>query len=155
MLNQGNMEAVIFIGIQATGKSSFYKSHLFNTHVRISRDMLKTNNREKLLIRACLEGLQSYVIDKINHTVKARERYIKDAKDNNFRVTGYYFQSKIYEAINRNNNREGKERVPEAAIKGTYNDLELPQLSEGFDTIYYVRIDDGKFIIEEWDETEY
>jgi len=36
------MEAVIFTGIQAVGKSTFYKEHFFTTHVRINLDMLKT-----------------------------------------------------------------------------------------------------------------
>ncbi|MBN1315005.1 MAG: hypothetical protein JXA42_06040 [Anaerolineales bacterium] len=38
------MQAVIFIGIQATGKSTFFKERFFNTHVRISLDLLKTRN---------------------------------------------------------------------------------------------------------------
>ena len=34
------MEAVIFIGIQGTGKSSFYREQFFHTHVRINSDLL-------------------------------------------------------------------------------------------------------------------
>ena len=41
------MEAVILIGIQGAGKSTFYKDRFFNTHVRINLDMLKTRHREK------------------------------------------------------------------------------------------------------------
>ena len=33
------MEAVIFIGIQASGKSTFFKERFFNTHVRINLEM--------------------------------------------------------------------------------------------------------------------
>jgi len=39
------MEAIIFIGIQATGKSTFYKDNFFKTHIRINLDMLKTRKR--------------------------------------------------------------------------------------------------------------
>jgi predicted kinase len=46
------MEAVIFVGIQGTGKSTFYKERFFDTHVRINLDMLKTRHREKLLVQA-------------------------------------------------------------------------------------------------------
>ena len=42
------MEMVLFIGIPASGKSSFFKERLFNTHVRVNRDMLKTQRREDL-----------------------------------------------------------------------------------------------------------
>jgi hypothetical protein len=48
------MEAVIFIGLQAAGKSSFYLDRFFNTHIRINLDMLKTRHREQLIFQACL-----------------------------------------------------------------------------------------------------
>jgi hypothetical protein len=50
------MEMILFMGIQATGKSSFYRERFFGTHVRISQDMLKTHRREELLVKAC-DGL--------------------------------------------------------------------------------------------------
>jgi hypothetical protein len=55
------MEAVILIGIQGSGKSTFYRKRFFDTHMRISLDLLRTRHREKLLLRACLEGTQSFV----------------------------------------------------------------------------------------------
>ncbi len=55
------MELVLFIGIQATGKSSFYRERFFRTHVCINGDMLKTRRREELLIEACLEGKTAFV----------------------------------------------------------------------------------------------
>ena len=36
------MEAVLFVGLQASGKSTFYRERFFRTHVRINLDMLKT-----------------------------------------------------------------------------------------------------------------
>ncbi len=74
------MEAVLFIGIQATGKSSFYLERFFRTHVRINGDMLKTRRREELLIRACLEGKTPFVVDKMNLTQAERAEYIGLAK---------------------------------------------------------------------------
>ncbi|MCB9352743.1 MAG: ATP-binding protein, partial [Lewinellaceae bacterium] len=32
------MEGILFIGIQASGKSTFYKERFFNSHLRISLD---------------------------------------------------------------------------------------------------------------------
>jgi predicted kinase len=40
------MEAVVFIGIQASGKTTFYQQRFFATHVRISLDLLRTRERE-------------------------------------------------------------------------------------------------------------
>jgi hypothetical protein len=47
------MEMIILIGIQASGKTSFYKERFFNTHIRISNDLLKTKNREVQLLDYC------------------------------------------------------------------------------------------------------
>ncbi len=57
------MQAIIFIGIQASGKSSFYKEQFFKTHIRINLDMLRTRHREDILLRACLEAKQPFVVD--------------------------------------------------------------------------------------------
>ena len=57
------MEMVLFIGIQATGKSSFYLERFFRAHVRVNLDMLKTHHREDLLMKACLEGETPFVVD--------------------------------------------------------------------------------------------
>src|SRR6476660_6211221 len=45
------VEMVLFIGIPATGKSSFYRERFFRSHVRVNLDMLRTRHREQLLIR--------------------------------------------------------------------------------------------------------
>ncbi|MDM8549418.1 hypothetical protein QUF72_05035 [Desulfobacterales bacterium HSG2] len=132
------MEAIIFIGIQATGKSTFYKEKFFRTHVRINLDMLKTRHREKLLLEACLQMRQSFVVDNTNPARADRDRYIKPAKEAGFYVKGYYFKSDISSSLRRNSSRHGDERIPEKGIKATYSRLELPSYDEGFDELYYV-----------------
>jgi predicted kinase len=84
-------QAVIFIGIPATGKSTFYREHFFRTHVRINLDMLKKREREELLVRACLEAGQSFVVDNTNPAAIDRTRYIAPAKAAGFTVEGYFF----------------------------------------------------------------
>ena len=147
------MQAIIFCGIQATGKSSFYKQNFFNSHVRISLDLLKTRNREKQFMETCFKTSQKFVIDNTNLTKKDRKKYIEIAKDEGYEVIGYYFQSKIKEALERNNKRTGIEKIPEIGIKGSYNNLEIPSKEEGFDTLYFVRIsENNQFIIENWQD---
>ena len=46
------MEAFMFIGIQGSGKSSYFKERFFSTHVRISLDQLKPRHREQCLMDA-------------------------------------------------------------------------------------------------------
>ena len=43
---------VIMIGLQGSGKSTFYKLHLEYDFVRVNLDTLKTRYQEKLLIQA-------------------------------------------------------------------------------------------------------
>ena len=145
------MEAIIFVGIQAAGKSSFYRERFFNTHLRINLDMLKTRHRERGLLRACIDLKQPFVVDNTNPTVEERARYIAPAKGAGFRIVGYYFQSIVQDCLARNDLREPRERVPARAIGGTARRLQLPSLAEGFDALHYVRIaDDGSFRVEEW-----
>lgn len=144
------MEAVIFIGIQAAGKSTFYKQNFFRSHMRINLDMLKTRSREDIFIDACIKAKQPFVIDNTNPTVDARKKYIDIAKNFGFSVIGYYFKSDVKEAIARNEGRLGKEYVPPIGIAGTYNKLIVPTYEEGFDKLYYVSIDDdNNFLVEE------
>ncbi len=145
------MQAVIFIGIQASGKSTFFKGRFADTHIRINLDMLKTRHREELLVKACLEARQNFVVDNTNPRVEDRQRYILPAKDAGFEVIGYYFESKLTAMLERNRLRLGKERIPEAGIRAAYNKLQIPSLGEGFDKLYYVKIDpQGSFMVEEW-----
>lgn len=146
------MEVVIFCGIQATGKSSFYKQNFFKTHVHISMDLLKTRNRENRFIDLCLESEQSFLIDNTNPSRDDRVKYIQKIREKrDCKLICYYFQSKIEDALNRNTERTGKEKIPDVGIKATFNKLELPSFDEGFDEIYYVEIIENKFIIKNWE----
>ena len=142
------MEMIIFTGIQATGKSEFFKRRFYNTHVRINLDMLKTRNKESILVNACLDAKQPFVVDNTNPAAADRKKYIDGAKSKSFKVVGYYFSSGISEAIERNGKRERK--VPVAAICSTHSKLELPAFDEGFDELYYVQIKDNDFVVEEY-----
>ena len=145
------MEMVLFVGIQATGKSSFYLERFFRTHVRINLDMLKTLHREDLLVKACLQGKTAFVVDKMNLTRADRATYIGPAKKAGFRICGYSFDSSLTGALQRNARREIADRVPEAGLTGASKRLELPSYSEGFDQLFSVRMDgQGGFAVEEF-----
>ena len=135
------MEAVIFCGIQASGKTTFYARTFLETHVRISRDLLRTPHREAVLLRACLETRMAFVVDKLNATAEDRRPYVEAARDAGFRVAGYWFDARSAEAIPRNAAREPKARVPERGIYGTHKRLRPPRFEEGFDALYRVVID--------------
>jgi predicted kinase len=145
------VEAILLIGIQASGKSTFCKENLFDTHVRINLDMLRTRHRERSLIEACHQSKQPYVIDNTNPTCDARVGYLQAAKAAGFRTVGYYFASRVDECIERNSQRPTRQVIPIPGLLGTYNKLQIPIRGEGFDQLFYVSIDsEGKFITCEW-----
>lgn len=142
------MECVVFTGIPAAGKSTFYAQRFFRTHIRINLDMLKTRNREAKLLAACLDTKQRFVVDNTNPTVADRARYIEPAKMAGFRVVGYYFQSTLEAARSRNNARSGTERIRDEGVSAIYNRLAAPAFTEGFDELYVVTIKGaGRFAV--------
>ncbi|GFE59959.1 ATP-binding protein [Geobacter sp. AOG2] len=145
------MNAIILIGIPASGKSTFYRQRFFFTHMRISLDMLKTRHRERLLVEACLAARQPFVVDNTNASPQERARFIGPARQAGFRVVGYYLDSTVADALERNRQRQGTGRIPDKGVAGVAARLELPTLGEGFDELRYVRMDgEGGFVVEEW-----
>ena len=145
------MQAVIFVGLQGAGKTTFYRERFFATHLRLSLDMLKTRHRERRLLQACLETRQPFVVDNTNPTRAERLVYIQAAREAGYRVIGYYFQSRVEDCQRRNEQRPAAQQVPLRGILGTAARIELPSTAEGFDELNYVRIDErGVFVVEGW-----
>lgn len=142
------MECVIFIGIQASGKTTFYQQNFFKTHMRINLDMLKTRHREDLFLTASLTAVQPFVVDNTNPTPADRRKYIELANKHKFKVVGYYFEPEIELSLARNEKRLGKEKVPEIGIKSTMGKLQKPSYAEGFDELFEVRTSEEKFVVE-------
>ena len=142
-------KAVIFIGIPACGKTTFYKQR-FSEYIHISLDKLHSRSKEGKLLTTCIENGQSFVVDNTNPTKADREKYITAAKAAGYTVIGYYFRSSIGESMERNAQRTGKARVPDVAVASIHAKLELPEYCEGFDELYYVRMSDDGFIVDEW-----
>ncbi|MFL5706482.1 MAG: AAA family ATPase, partial [Ktedonobacteraceae bacterium] len=60
------MELVIFIGLQGSGKSTFYHTYFAATHEYVSKDLLSNNRkpqrRQMQLIEQALEQQRSVVV---------------------------------------------------------------------------------------------
>lgn len=147
------MEAVLFVGIQGAGKSTFYQRRFFDTHVRINMDMLKTRHRAEVLLHACILAKQPFVVDNTNVLAAERAKYIVPAKEAGFRIVGYFFPVPVKHAIGRNQKREGKKKIPVQGILGTYKRLQPPRREEGFDALYCVTVTEAnEFVVEECSE---
>ncbi|MBR4839526.1 MAG: ATP-binding protein [Paludibacteraceae bacterium] len=142
-------QMIIFIGIQASGKTTFFRNVLAEQgYVHINLDTLHTRHKEQNAINECLGVGSSFVVDNTNPTKAERIRYIAEAKQHNYEVIGLFFQSILKDCIARNEARANK--VPRIAIPGTQNRLEMPDYTEGFDRLYYVQIAENDFVITDW-----
>lgn len=149
--NHYSKQAVIFIGIQASGKTTFYNRMMsdgFYTH--ISLDELHTRNKENMALAECLENERSFVVDNTNPEIVDRAVYIQKAKEYGYHIVCVFFQSIVKECVKRNEERGNK--VPSKAIACTSNKLQLPSFLEGFDELYFVRINNNDFEISKWEE---
>ena len=143
------MQLIIFTGVQASGKSSYYLLNLYHSHLRINLDMLKTRHRENMIFEAALASKTKIVIDNTNPDRMSRARYIQRARDAGFEVHSYYFETDLSNSLERNRHRVGKANIPEVGVRATYKKLEIPKLDEGFDAIFKVKIiGNGEFSIE-------
>ena len=98
----------------------------------------------------CLNIGKSFVIDNTNPEVSDRKLYIQKAKEYGYQVIGIFFQSIVKDCVLRNEERGSK--VPSKAIACTSNKLQMPSKAEGFDELYFVRINNNEFEISKWRE---
>jgi predicted kinase len=153
------MEMVILIGLQASGKSTFFRTRFAATYEHISKDQMRNpkhrGNRQAQLIEEALQKGRSVVIDNTNPTVEDREPLISLGRLYGAEITGYYFESQVRQCLERNRLREGKAHVPDVAIYVTASKLVRPSYKEGFDKLFYVCITrDSTFEIQEWKEDQ-
>jgi predicted kinase len=138
------MELIIFIGLQASGKSTFFRKHFAATHELVSKDLMRNNKnrarRQTQLVEAALQAGRCVVVDNTNPTVEDRASLIELGKLYNAEILGYYFNSKVSDCLERNQQRSGKSRVPDVAIYATIKKLVRPTYAEGFHQIFFVRM---------------
>jgi predicted kinase len=148
------MELIIFIGLQASGKSTFFRTHFAEIYEYVSKDVLRNNKRpgrrQMQLIESALQAQRSVVVDNTNPTVEDRAPLIHLGKMYGATIIGYFFESQVSTSIKHNKQRAGKARVPDVAIYVTAKKLIPPTYAEGFDRLYDVRIaNDSGFEVQE------
>lgn len=148
-------DLAILIGLQASGKSSFYRSHLAATHAHVSKDLLRNNRRpgrrQARLVTEALAAGRSVAVDNTNATVELRRELIEIGRAHGATVTGYYLGARLEECLARNAARTGKDRVPDVGLFSVVKVLTRPSPAEGFDHLYYVTLGvDGTVTVDRW-----
>jgi len=152
------MELVLFIGLQGSGKSSFYRARFAATHVHVSKDLWPNARRrearqQRLIAEALAEG-RSVVVDNTQPRVEDRAPLIEIGRRLGARVVGYAFESELEACLARNAARVGRARVPDKALLITRAKLRWPSYAEGFDALFHVRMaPEGDFQVRPWRES--
>ena len=145
-MSSKTIDIVILIGLPASGKSTFYRTCFASTHELISKDLIRSskakNKEQRQLerVEAALQENRSVVVDNTNPAPLDRQSLLALGHQYGANVIGYYFEPDTKSSRQRNQQRTGKERIPDAAIYITASKLIPPDYSEGFDRLYAVRI---------------
>lgn len=136
-------QLVIFVGIPGSGKSTHYLANFAATHVHVSRDLLPPKEKKgdaKMLamIAQALASGRDVVVDNTNPSAAARAPIIALGRQFGARLIAYYFDCAPRIAVARNAKREGKAKVPKAAIHATAKKLQPPHVNEGFDEVHVI-----------------
>ncbi len=150
---------VLLMGLQGSGKTTFFRRQFGADYAHISMDLLRNNRqparRQLQLLREALDAGHSAVADNTNATVADRSALIALGHEFGAWVVGYYFDPDVRGSLERNRQRDGKARVPDVAIFATKKRLQPPTYAEGFDELYTVRIGpDGAFEVQPLRESE-
>ena len=159
------VELAILVGIQASGKTTYFRRHLAGEYVHVSLDNwrgrggIRKKEREAILagLRAAAGSggrTLGVVVDNTNITAATRQRYFEyarqfQAEGGEVRVAAYFFDADLPGCLERNAQRPPAAEagtpyfVPPPAIRRFYRLLEPPDLAEGFDAVFRVRIGSG------------
>lgn len=136
------MELIVFVGLQASGKTTFYHNNFAATHQHISKDLFPNNKnkdrRQIQLITLALEDGKSIVVDNTSPTNIQRAPLIEIGNNYNCTIIGYYFDLPLKLCLERNAQRQGRAKVPEIGIYATAKKLTRPDLSEGFHYLFVI-----------------
>lgn len=135
-------ELAILIGLQASGKTTFYKQHLAE-HTHISKDLFPRSARRKQarqlrLISEALDQDRDVAVDNTNPSPDEWEPLITLGRRHGAHITGYWFPPDVALSMRRNALRPPEIQVPDVGVYATLKRLRRPRLSDGFDTLFAV-----------------
>ncbi|GAA4483076.1 hypothetical protein GCM10023191_004110 [Actinoallomurus oryzae] len=135
----------ILIGLQASGKTTFYRQVLSAAYVHVSKDDFpnarRRQARQMRLVEEALTAGRDVAVDNTNPSPEEWAPLIGAARRHGATVVGYWFGPDLAGSLERNAVRAGKTRVPEVGIYATLKRLRHPRRADGFDELYAVRFD--------------
>lgn len=135
----------VLVGLQASGKSTFYARCLADDHAHVSKDHWPhSRRREARQLRVVAEALaagRSVAVDNTNPSAAERAGLLAVARAAGVPAVAYWFPPDVDASLRRNAARTGHARVPEVGVFATAKRLSPPTRAEGFDELYEVAFD--------------
>ncbi len=102
------------VGLQGSGKTTYYRTNIEPTHALLSLDVQKTRSAFDALLNKYVAEQRSFAIDNTNVTRQVRAPYIRKAKEAGYRVVGCHLDVPTRTPHARNKNRTHKKAIPVA-----------------------------------------
>lgn len=152
-------EIIILVGIPGSGKTTYAKNLIDNKGGLnyVSRDKVRFEiikeedeyfSKENVVfsefirrIQSSIDRNESVIVDATNLSKPSRQKLITNLSFDKsaFKLKALVFTTNLQTCINRNSKREGRERVPEQAIKNMAKSFSIPKEEEGFDEVEIIR----------------
>lgn len=139
-------DVAVLVGLQAAGKSTFYRQRLAADHTLVSKDLFpraarNKQRRQMRLVEDTLAAGRPVAVDNTNPSPKEWGPLIELGHALGATVTAYWFPPDIDASLRRNAARPGPERVPDVGLHANFRRLRRPSVADGFDAVHEVRFD--------------
>lgn len=140
------LDVAVLVGLQASGKSTFYEKCLRGRYALVSKDLFpraarNKQDRQMRLVEEALDSGRSVAIDNTNPSPGEWGPLVAVGHAHGATVTAYWFPPDLEGSLRRNAVRQGRDRVPDIGIHATLKRLRRPSRTDGFDAVLEVRFD--------------
>ncbi|MBH5333942.1 ATP-binding protein [Streptomyces pactum] len=140
------VEVAVLVGLQASGKSTFYERCLSGRYALVSKDLFprSARNRQRRQMRLVAEHLAAgrpVAVDNTNPSPREWAPLLELAHAHGAVATAYWFPPDPAGSLRRNAARTGRDRVPDVGVLATLRQLRAPSPADGFDAVRTVRFD--------------
>ncbi|MFI0087922.1 AAA family ATPase [Streptomyces bobili] len=134
------VDVAVLVGLQASGKSTFYAQRLFGRYALVSKDLFprgakNKQRRQMSLVEDHLTAGRSVAVDNTNPSPQEWGPLVEAAHARGATVTAYWFPPDVAGSLRRNAAREGRARVPDIGVLATLKRLREPSPADGFDAV--------------------
>jgi predicted kinase len=140
------VDVAVLVGLQASGKSTFYAQRLSGRYALVSKDLFprgakNKQRRQTRLVEDHLTAGRSVAVDNTNPSPREWGPLVEAAHARGATVTAYWFPPDVAGSLRRNAAREGRARVPDIGVLATLERLREPSPADGFDAVREVSLD--------------